>query len=303
MSDAPGARRSFATLVGLGHPQPLGARGPARRRRARRARARRLRRDGRRAHGVVRAAADALLGGDRALRRSRRCARGDDRGQRAARVLDRAARALPRLPRALPVVDRRGLRLHPVPDPRAAGHRRHGRAAQAREAVLAACARLLDFRHGRAARGRARDRRRRLPLHLPAAGRRAARAARRARVRPDRIARAGGRRGARERPRALADLWRHRVVRRVLVLNTLFAVGWDLHTVFVPVVGAELGLCRRRDRPRARGVRRGDLRRAAGDAVDRVARGGNGRASRSRSSLPRRRTRSSRSRRAPACSR
>lgn len=46
----------------------------------------------------------------------------------------------------------------------------------------------------------------------------------------------------RERPRALADLWRHRVVRRVLAFNTLFAVGWDLHTVFVPVVGARLGL-------------------------------------------------------------
>jgi len=46
----------------------------------------------------------------------------------------------------------------------------------------------------------------------------------------------------RERPRALADLWRHRVLRRVLAINTLFAVGWDLHTVFVPVVGARLGL-------------------------------------------------------------
>lgn len=42
--------------------------------------------------------------------------------------------------------------------------------------------------------------------------------------------------------RGMADLVRHRSTRRLLALNALFALGWDLHTVFVPIVGAELGL-------------------------------------------------------------
>jgi len=46
----------------------------------------------------------------------------------------------------------------------------------------------------------------------------------------------------RERRRSLAELLRHRLLRRVFALNMLFAAGWDLHTVLVPVVGAGLGL-------------------------------------------------------------
>lgn len=42
--------------------------------------------------------------------------------------------------------------------------------------------------------------------------------------------------------RGMFDLVRHRPMRRLLALNALFALGWDLHTVFVPIVGAELGL-------------------------------------------------------------
>ena len=42
--------------------------------------------------------------------------------------------------------------------------------------------------------------------------------------------------------RAMFDLVRHRPMRRLLALNALFALGWDLHTVFVPIVGADLGL-------------------------------------------------------------
>jgi len=38
------------------------------------------------------------------------------------------------------------------------------------------------------------------------------------------------------------DLVRHRPMQRLLALNALFALGWDLHTVFVPIVGAQLGL-------------------------------------------------------------
>jgi len=37
-------------------------------------------------------------------------------------------------------------------------------------------------------------------------------------------------------------LLRHRTLRRLFAINALFAVGWDLHTVFVPVYGARIGL-------------------------------------------------------------
>jgi MFS family permease len=37
-------------------------------------------------------------------------------------------------------------------------------------------------------------------------------------------------------------LLRHRTVREVLAINVLLSVGWDLHTVFVPIYGARIGL-------------------------------------------------------------
>jgi predicted MFS family arabinose efflux permease len=37
-------------------------------------------------------------------------------------------------------------------------------------------------------------------------------------------------------------LLRHRGVREVLAINVLLSVGWDLHTVFVPIYGARIGL-------------------------------------------------------------
>ena len=37
-------------------------------------------------------------------------------------------------------------------------------------------------------------------------------------------------------------LLRHRPVRQVLAINVLLSVGWDLHTVFVPIYGARIGL-------------------------------------------------------------
>ena len=37
-------------------------------------------------------------------------------------------------------------------------------------------------------------------------------------------------------------LMRHRMLRRALLLNAFFAVGWDLHMVFVPIYGARIGL-------------------------------------------------------------
>jgi MFS family permease len=37
-------------------------------------------------------------------------------------------------------------------------------------------------------------------------------------------------------------LLRHRTLRRVLAVNVLLSVGWDLHTVFVPIYGARIGL-------------------------------------------------------------
>jgi len=38
------------------------------------------------------------------------------------------------------------------------------------------------------------------------------------------------------------DLVRHPTMRRLFAINALFALGWDLHTVFVPIYGAQLGL-------------------------------------------------------------
>lgn len=38
------------------------------------------------------------------------------------------------------------------------------------------------------------------------------------------------------------ELLRHRGLRRVYIVNAAFALGWDLHTVFVPIYGARIGL-------------------------------------------------------------
>lgn len=42
--------------------------------------------------------------------------------------------------------------------------------------------------------------------------------------------------------RGTFDLFRLRPMRRILAINALFAIGWDLHTVFVPIYGAQIGL-------------------------------------------------------------
>lgn len=42
--------------------------------------------------------------------------------------------------------------------------------------------------------------------------------------------------------RGMLDLLRHRMLRRLLALNALFALGWDLHTIFVPIYGTRIGL-------------------------------------------------------------
>ena len=38
------------------------------------------------------------------------------------------------------------------------------------------------------------------------------------------------------------ELLRHPTLRRVFAINALLAIAWDLHTVFVPIYGARLGL-------------------------------------------------------------
>jgi MFS family permease len=40
----------------------------------------------------------------------------------------------------------------------------------------------------------------------------------------------------------IAELFRNRRLRRVFAVNALFAVAWDLHTFFIPVYGARIGL-------------------------------------------------------------
>ncbi len=37
-------------------------------------------------------------------------------------------------------------------------------------------------------------------------------------------------------------LMRHRMLRRALAINALFAAGWELHAVFVPIYGEKIGL-------------------------------------------------------------
>lgn len=44
------------------------------------------------------------------------------------------------------------------------------------------------------------------------------------------------------RTTGMFDLLRYPVLRRLLTLNALFALGWDLHTVFVPIYGTQIGL-------------------------------------------------------------
>ena len=40
----------------------------------------------------------------------------------------------------------------------------------------------------------------------------------------------------------MLDLLRHRPLRRLFIVNALFAMGWDLHTIFVPIYGSRVGL-------------------------------------------------------------
>lgn len=42
--------------------------------------------------------------------------------------------------------------------------------------------------------------------------------------------------------RGMFDLLRQPTLRRLLTLNAMFALGWDLHTIFVPVYGTGIGL-------------------------------------------------------------
>jgi MFS family permease len=41
---------------------------------------------------------------------------------------------------------------------------------------------------------------------------------------------------------SMFDLLRYPELRRLFLINALFALGWDLHTIFVPIYGAKIGL-------------------------------------------------------------
>jgi MFS family permease len=45
-----------------------------------------------------------------------------------------------------------------------------------------------------------------------------------------------------ERRASVMDLLSHRMLRRVFAVNVLIAAAWDLHTIFIPIYGANLGL-------------------------------------------------------------
>jgi MFS family permease len=49
-------------------------------------------------------------------------------------------------------------------------------------------------------------------------------------------------RGALVHHGGIAVLLRHRTLRRVFAANALMSLGWDLHTIFVPIYGAKIGL-------------------------------------------------------------
>jgi MFS family permease len=49
-------------------------------------------------------------------------------------------------------------------------------------------------------------------------------------------------RGATPHHGGIAALLRHRTLRRVFAANALLSLGWDLHTIFVPIYGARIGL-------------------------------------------------------------
>ena len=42
--------------------------------------------------------------------------------------------------------------------------------------------------------------------------------------------------------RGMLDLLRVKALRRLFIINGLFAMGWDLHTIFVPIYGSRIGL-------------------------------------------------------------
>ncbi|HET9340205.1 MAG TPA: MFS transporter [Casimicrobiaceae bacterium] len=49
-------------------------------------------------------------------------------------------------------------------------------------------------------------------------------------------------RGSEAVTRGMFDLVRNPTLRRVLAINAVFALAWDVHTMFVPIYGAQLGL-------------------------------------------------------------
>ena len=77
--------------------------------------------------------------------------------------------------------------------------------------------------------------------------------------------RAGGRSGVVGRCFATAHL------RRVFIVNALLSMAWDLHAFFIPIYGAKLGLSASVIGIDPGRVRRRDVRRPPGDAVDRAA--------------------------------
>ena len=66
------------------------------------------------------------------------------------------------------------------------------------------------------------------------------------------------------------ELLRHRTLRRLFAINALFAAGWDLFTVFVPIYGDRIGLSASEIGLVLSTFAARDLRRAVPDAADRA---------------------------------
>ena len=150
--------------------------------------------------------------------------------------------ALPGLPVAVRKRRRARDRLHGVPGRDAERDRRARRPVGARAEFQPAGARLFDLGLHRAAGRGFRDR--------PSGVRSDVRVARRGALHPAVCAReppprAPGAASARRAARTTVACARCCATARCaacFAINALFAVGWDLHTVFVPIYGARIGL-------------------------------------------------------------
>ena len=244
--------------------QSRGADGKPGDRLARRAVAGRVAVHRRRADGALRAAADVPVASRRAGSSiASACAGRCSSGSVAIGIAAALPVAFPGLPVAVRRSDAARRRLHGVPG-RGAERDRRDRRRRRRARATSACSRsatrcrassgpllagfAIDHFGFRAAFAIFAL----MPL-IPIVG---------ARARPARAAGPACRARAPPTTAASLALLRHRTLRRVFAVNALLSLGWDLHTIFVPIYGAKIGLSASQIGGVLASFARGDVRRA-----------------------------------------